>query len=389
MKTQAVRGLIAAAALTWTSLVGVASAPPDLRDALKALATIGREGLGNAEASKAWSRVAKAKPEELTGILRAMQGAGPLAQNWLRAAFDVAAQRALARGESLSVSELESFLLDVDHDPRARWLAFDWVKRLNAPHADELLVRLLNDPGADLRRAAVEQAIRRAAELKANGETDRAKESYLLSLQSARDPGQIDTLASALKDLGVEVDLPALFGWLTQWQVIGPFDNSGRTGFDRVFPPEERLKLDAAAGGKTGEVAWQPQTAKGDYGIVDLNPVLGTLKEVTGYATTVFIAPTAGPAEIRIGCKNAWKLWLNGEFIFGRDEYHRAMEIDQYRLPVQLSAGPNRLLLKICQNEEIEEWTKEWEFQLRITDPYGTPIAPRLPASSPANHANE
>ncbi|MEZ5327020.1 MAG: hypothetical protein R3F19_18375 [Verrucomicrobiales bacterium] len=34
------------------------------------------------------------------------------------------------------------------------------------------------------------------------------------------------------------------------------------------------------------------------------------------------------------GSKNAWKIWLNGELIFGRDEYHRGAAIDQIPLPV-------------------------------------------------------
>ncbi len=87
-----------------------------------------------------------------------------------------------------------------------------------------------------------------------------------------------------------------------------------------------------------------------------------------------FWSETSRPVEIRLGCKNGWKVWLNGQFIFGRDEYHRAAEMDQYRLPVQLTAGRNTLRVKCCQNEQTEDWTKEWEFQLRVTDAEGTPV---------------
>ena len=50
------------------------------------------------------------------------------------------------------------------------------------------------------------------------------------------------------------------------------------------------------------------------------------------------------------------------------------MEIDQYRVNAQLKPGKNTLLVKMCQNEQKEDWTKEWEFQLRVTDALGTPI---------------
>jgi len=36
--------------------------------------------------------------------------------------------------------------------------------------------------------------------------------------------------------------------------------------------------------------------------------------------------------------------------------------------------GRNTILVKVCQNEQTEDWTKEWEFQLRVTDDLGTPI---------------
>ena len=39
-------------------------------------------------------------------------------------------------------------------------------------------------------------------------------------------------------------------------------------------------------------------------------------------------------------------------------------------------AGKNALLVKLGQNEQVEDWTIEWEFQLRVTDALGTPIRP-------------
>ncbi|MFM7077762.1 MAG: hypothetical protein ACKO3G_17090, partial [Planctomycetaceae bacterium] len=89
-----------------------------------------------------------------------------------------------------------------------------------------------------------------------------------------------------------------------------------------------------------------------------------------------FDAAEARPAEIRLGCKNAWKIWLNGEPVFEREEYHRGMEIDQYRLPVTLRQGPNTILVKLCQDEQRRPWTTEWEFQLRVCDEVGTAIHP-------------
>lgn len=113
---------------------------------------------------------------------------------------------------------------------------------------------------------------------------------------------------------------------------------------------------------------------------------------MTGYAFTEFNAAAAGPAELRLGCKNGWKVWFNGALLFGRDEYHRGARIDQYRLPVTLKAGKNTILVKACQNEEVKDWTKEWEFQLRVCDASGTailakdrPATPKGPATAKAD----
>jgi hypothetical protein len=33
-------------------------------------------------------------------------------------------------------------------------------------------------------------------------------------------------------------------------------------------------------------------------------------------------------------------------------------------------------LLKICQNEQTEDWAQRWEFQVRICDSSGTAVLP-------------
>jgi hypothetical protein len=43
-------------------------------------------------------------------------------------------------------------------------------------------------------------------------------------------------------------------------------------------------------------------------------------------------------------------------------------------MPVVLKPGRNTILVKVCQNEQVEDWTKEWEFQIRVCDAAGTAI---------------
>ncbi len=119
---------------------------------------------------------------------------------------------------------------------------------------------------------------------------------------------------------------------------------------------------------------WVPYETRSEYGLVDFNQAISSLKGAVGYATSEFWSDSARPAQVRLGCKNGWKVWVNGTLVFGRDEYHRSAEIDQYRMPVSLRAGRNLILVKCAQNEQTQDWAKEWEFQLRVTDEQGTPI---------------
>lgn len=360
--------------LAFALAIPLLAADPDLAEALKALRAVSVEGQGNAAATAAWRRLAAADAGELPVILAAFDGANDYAVNWLRPAVEAVAQRAAHAGRPLPLAGLETFLRDTRHHPRARRLAYELIAAARPEAAARLLADFTNDPGAELRRDAVQQLVAAAAQL-TNRAPAEAIKGYRQALAFAREPDQVDAIAKALGGLGEPVNLQKTFGWLTQWKVVGPFDNTAGKGFEQAYPPEQGVDFTAQYDGKAGKVAWQDYTTTHDYGLVDLNQPLGRLKEVTGYACAEFWSDTARPVELRLGSKNGWKVWLNGKFLFGRDEYHRGMEIDQYRMAAELQPGRNVILVKLCQNEQVEDWTVEWEFQLRLTDPLGTPVA--------------
>ncbi len=369
-------GIVATAALAaaLVSLAPTGSAASAIDTSLQAIRAVGPEGRGNAAATTAWQELAQAGPASLVQILTGMDGASPVALNWLRAAVDAIAARESAAGHPLPVAALEKFIAHTSHHPRARRLAYELIAQADPPRAEALIEKMLNDPAGELRRDAVARAIADAKRLQSGQEKDQAIARYSTALSAARDVDQIETIATAMKDLGQPVQLARVFGWLAHWQVIGPFDNTKNAGFTQAFPPEEKIDLQAKYEGKSGEVRWLPLATTNEYGLVDLNQPLGALKSATGYAYTEIESPRAQTAELRLGCKNGWKVWFNGSYLFGRDEYHRGAEIDQYRFKVQLKPGPNRILVKVCQNEQVEDWTKEWEFQMRLTDDLGAPI---------------
>lgn len=363
----------AVAALT-VVLACPAPALAEVEGALATLRAVGPEGAGNAAAAKAWSEIAAAPASELPRIVAAMDDLGERARNYLFAAAATIADRELKAGHPLPMAALGDLLLDTARGARGRRLAYELIARVDAATAEALLAGLIDDPAAELRRDAVQRLVDRAGKTLAEGRKESAAVLYQQVIGFARDADQIETVTKALKDLGHPADLVRILGFVTRWKVIGPFDNTGRAGFEKVFPPETELRFDAEYDGKEGKVRWKDFETRHEAGMVDFNKAYAPLKEVTGYAFAEFYSETARPAELRLGCKNGWKIWFNGRYLFGRDEYHRGAELDQYRLPVELKPGRNIILVKLTQDEEKEEWTVEWEYQLRVTDPTGRVI---------------
>jgi hypothetical protein len=361
--------------------VSLASAgpPPDIAEPVRVLRAVGPEGQGNAAASAAWKKLAAGNAATLVPLLVAMDGANDYALNWLRAAVDAVAGRELAAGHPLPLPELKQFLQQTEHNPRARRLAFELVVMVDSATADQLLAGMLNDPSLELRRDAVQKLVDQADQALARTNLTAAGPLLQTALRSARDVTQIEGITEKLKGLGQPVDLQKHFGFLAEWKVVGPFDNTDNQGFETAYPPELKIDLAAEYDGKKGKVRWQDYVTTHKYGMVDMNQPCGKLKEVMAYATTDFYSDRARAVELRLGGKNSWRLWLNGKLLFAHDEYHTNTEIDQYIMRAQLQAGRNTILVKVCQNEEVKEWTEEWEFQLRITDALGTPIVSTSP----------
>ncbi len=320
---------------------------------LETLRAVGPEGAGNPEASRAWQAVVAGGTTSLLPALGALDGASPRAANWLRSAVEAVAEQA----GPADIAPLEAFVLDRTHDGPSRRLAYEILVRLDPRAPDRLLPGMLDDPGRELRRDAVARALPGAAQ-------DAARLRKLLL--DARDRDQVDAIVKQLKELKVEVDVPALYGVVTRWSLHKSFDNAGGKGFDIAYAPEK------------GERAAGVTTSTDPLGKVDLNAVLGKEKAVVAYAFAAIDLADARPAEIRVGTNNAVKLFLNGVLLYARDEYHHGMKMDQYVGRAALKKGRNEILLKICQNDQKEDWAQSWSFQARICDALGGAVPFRL-----------
>jgi len=368
--------LVAAAT---TLLVGIVLAGrilgAEIEPLLEKLRAVGPEGRGHREAARAWAELVENRGAgQLPAILRGLDGANPLAANWIRTAVDAVAERALKRDGKLPAGPLAAFVRDTDRGPKGRQLAFEWLRQSDPQAAEELIPGLLDDPSPALRREAVRRLTGDAIQVLERSDASKAIPLFRRAFDAARDLDQVEELAGRLRDLGQEVDLARHFGFIRRWKVIGPFDNTGEQGFDIVYPPEKELDFDAEYDGKHGRVRWFDFTSGHDHGRVDFHKALAEEKGVVAYAATEFLSEKEQEVEFRLSSLNATKLWLNGRLLDEHNVYHGGSQFDQYVSRATLRPGRNVILVKVCQNEQTQSWARKWYFQLRVCDEIGTAI---------------
>ena len=354
------------------ALPGSVSADLNTKALIDLILTVGREGEGNRKASAAWRELTQLGPDALFQILPAFDQADPVAANWLRSAVDAIAERELTNGRPLSVAKLEAFARETKHNGSGRRLAYEWLVKMDPAAPARLLPKMLDDPGDELRRDAVAFALLTAKQLLDKNEKSAATAAYRKLLAAARGRDQVELIAKTLKNLGAPVDLVAQFGFITRWKLVGPFDNTSGAGFQTAYPPEKSIDLTITYQGKKNQsLTWKEHLTADPNGVVDLNKALGKHMGVTGYAYAVVYSENERSVELRAGSNNAVKIFLNGRQIYFRDEYHHGMRMDQHVGRGTLKAGGNEILIKVCQNEQKEDWAQLWSFQLRVCDALG------------------
>jgi hypothetical protein len=339
-------------------------------DDIATIKAVGPGAAGAAEARVASEALTKGGAKNLLPILKSFKGSSALASNWLRSTFEAIADAETKTGAAIPKDDLLTFVKTTSESPEARRLAYEWLLKRSPQLADQLIPNMLLDPGPDFRRDAVERLLKEAGDAK----NDAATAVYRKALQGAVHEDHVKKIAKALRDAGDEVNIQQHFGFLSSWKIVGPFDNKDKKGFPIAYPPEESLDLQAEYDGQLGKVKWEPIATEDDYGMVDIARQIENYKGSLMYATTTYTSSKDQQVELRLGTPNAWKLWVNGELVFEREEYHRSTKMDQYKIPVSLEAGDNVVTLKICQNEQEDSWAQSYQFQIRVCDSTGSAI---------------
>jgi tetratricopeptide (TPR) repeat protein/transglutaminase-like putative cysteine protease len=141
----------------------------------------------------------------------------------------------------------------------------------------------------------------------------------------------------------------ARLGFVERWLVVGPFDDEGKKGLDVAYPPEQEIDLRGRWRGKVRDISWRAVPTEAVVeGSVELGAVLRPASEVAAYALAVVDSPRPQAVRLMFGGSGRAKVWVNGALALTDRGDHPA-RLDQHGVLVTLRAGPNRVMVKLCQ----------------------------------------
>ncbi len=165
-------------------------------------------------------------------------------------------------------------------------------------------------------------------------------------------------------------------GYVSNFLVVGPFDNEGKGGLDQVFEPEAELTAPITPGraftGKERPVRYRAITGAFPFGWLDAAALVRPETKVCVYATA-FVRDdklTQGTRKLRayVGAGGSFKLFWNGQEVL-KDEAYRGHDFDRAGVELTLEPGPNPIMLKVCGEDNAPE------LSLRLSDDKGAPDA--------------
>jgi tetratricopeptide (TPR) repeat protein len=149
-------------------------------------------------------------------------------------------------------------------------------------------------------------------------------------------------------------------GFITDWQVIGAFDNDQGKGFFTPFPPEAGQGFTAPVPGVLVPVRFRPVTVAGGDGKLHLGSLVWPNEQSAAYVVTFVNSPKDQPALLQLSTASPTRAWLNDALVLSEETVDRG-DYDNLRAQVNLHAGWNRLLIKSANKRQ------GWSLGARLT----------------------
>lgn len=175
--------------------------------------------------------------------------------------------------------------------------------------------------------------------------------------------------ARAMRAKALAEHFPGRLGYVTDWQLLGPFDNSANAADKRREPFEPLTSLDPVALPQGGQAAWWRYRSPG--GFLNLEQALAPRKPAQhpwtlsyAFAATTYEAPRALAAQLRCDSFFPFRAFLNGEEVLYKSGLNADCP-DRQVIDVRLRPGKNLLVVKLCQTQLATD-SFPWGLYLRV-----------------------
>jgi type 1 glutamine amidotransferase/HEAT repeat protein len=278
------------------------------------------------------------------------------------------AEGELRRSERAAAGGDYELCLDQAFTDGQRVLALDGLASAPRAEAAPKIRPLLDSRFPEIGRAARAAYLSAGESLAIAGQRDAAIAVYREVLDRSAGDRTAVRAASDLRALGVDIDVAAVQGFVTQWWLVGPFPSPNKSAFSQSYFPEQEIDLSKTYTLDGKQYAWQPYHTEDVQGILPLDKIFSPSDNMAAYAYAEISVPAAQEVLIKIGSDDDVQCWLNGKQVLSHPG-DRGLTVDADVVKAHLEQGTNRLLLKVLNGGG------DWQACLRITDAASHPVA--------------
>ncbi len=157
--------------------------------------------------------------------------------------------------------------------------------------------------------------------------------------------------ATTMRLKALAANFPEEMGFVTKWELLGPFDNTSRDA-DMLSDPAELLTSSGDAAVLTDGTRAQWWDHQSSEGLLNLDQAFagkqGDWTLSYGYARTIYNAPAPTMAQLRMDSFHPFKVFVNGKEVFHRPGLNADCP-DKRRIDVRMQQGPNVIVIKLGQ----------------------------------------
>ena len=177
-------------------------------------------------------------------------------------------------------------------------------------------------------------------------------ENKISSMAEGKEVGDISAFIERVKSAP---------NFISDWWIIGPFDNSNENGLSTIYPPENEFNVNKTyTGNKNQNVKWKSYHNE-ESGYIDFTKIFHPSENGVVYASRNFKMDEDKSMKIGVGSNDGVRMWLNGKLVLDHKVLRKA-EPNQEILTLRFKKGDNSVLIK------IDQFGGGWGFYFSLLD---------------------